>query len=158
MRPKFTSKQDLSQFEEFFKATKVLDYRQVSYGYYDDPHYSGLNTATLAAIHQEGWNGLPARTFMTSAAVAFNKELNTLQKDLFAYLAMGGKNLTPILNRIGKQGARKIQFVIDTGLFPHNTVSDAWADVKGFNKALFHYGDLKESTTFKISKGKDSGV
>ncbi|HDR2377027.1 TPA: hypothetical protein QCH88_004273 [Enterobacter asburiae] len=158
MKPKFTSTQDLSQLENFFKATKVLDYRQVSYGYYDDPHYSGLNTATLAAIHQEGWNGLPARTFMTSAAVAFNKELTKLQKDLFAYLAQGGQNVTPILNRIGKAGARKIKFVIDSGLFPNNRVSDAWADVKGFSEALYHYGDLKESTTFRISKGKDSGV
>lgn len=158
MKPKFTSKQDLSQLENFFKAVKVLDYRQVSYGYYDDPHYSGLNTATLAAIHQEGWNGLPARTFMTSASVAYTKELNKIQKDLFAYLALGGTNLTPILNRIGKSGVRKIQFVIDTGLFPHNRVSDAWADVKGFNEALIHYGDLKDSTTFRISKGKDTGV
>ncbi|ADP02459.1 conserved hypothetical protein [Salmonella phage PVPSE1] len=156
MRPKFTSKQDLSQFENFFRATQQLDSRQVSYGYYDDPHYSGLNTATLAAIHQEGWNGLPARTFMTSAAVAFNKELEKLQKELFGYLASGGRNPTPMLNKIGKAGARKIKFVIDSGLFPHNRVSDAWADVKGFSEAMYHYGDLKESTTFRVSNSRGS--
>lgn len=158
MRPKFTSKQDLSRMENFFKAVKVLDYRQVSYGYYDDIHYSGLNTATLAAIHEQGWNGLPARSFMTSSAIAFNKELKRLQKDLFVYLAAGGQDPTPILNMIGKAGVRKIKFVIDTGLFPNNTVSQAWAEVKGFNEAMKHYGDLKQSTSFRVSRGKDMVV
>lgn len=63
----------------FFNAVKKLDYRQVSYGFFDDPHYSGLNTATLAAIHQEGWNNLPARTFMTSAGVFSRKNLKNFR-------------------------------------------------------------------------------
>ena len=158
MGAKFTSKQDLRQFENFFKAVKVLDYRQVTYGFYDEPHYSGLNMATLAAIHEEGWNGLPARSFMTSTAILFAKELKRFQKELFTYLAVGGKDPTPILNMIGKAGAKKIKFVIDSGKFPHPTVSDSWADVKGFNQALIHYGDLKSAASFKVSKGKDKEV
>lgn len=155
MKVKFTSKQDLSQLENFFKAVKVLDYRQVTYGFYDNPHYSGLNTATLAAIHEQGWNGLPARSFITSTAVLFNKELRKFQGDLFTYFAAGGKDPTPILDMIGKAGANKIRFIIDAGKFPHPTVSNSWADVKGFSQALIHYGDLQSSATFKVTKGKD---
>ena len=59
---------------------------------------------------------------------------------------------------IGKAGAKKIQFVIDAGKFPHPTVSDSWADVKGFKEALIHYGDLKSAASFKVSKGKDKEV
>ena len=158
MSAKFTSKQDLRQFENFFKAVKVLDYRQVTYGFYDEPHYSGLNMATLAAIHEEGWNGLPARSFMTSTSILFAKDLKRFQKDLFAYFAAGGQDATPIFNMIGKAGAKKIQFVIDSGKFPHPTVSDSWADVKGFKEALIHYGDLKSAASFKVSKGKDKEV
>ena len=158
MSAKFTSKQDLRQFENFFKAVKVLDYRQVTYGFYDEPHYSGLNMATLAAIHEEGWNGLPARSFMTSTSILFAKDLKRFQKDLFAYFAAGGQDATPIFNMIGKAGAKKIQFVIDSGKFPHPTVSDSWADVKGFHEALIHYGDLKSAASFKVSKGKDKEV
>lgn len=155
MPVKFTSSQDLRQFENFFKAVKVLDYRQVTYGFYDDPHYSDLNMATLAAIHEQGWNGLPARSFMTSTSILFAKELNRFQKDLFTYFAAGGQDPTPIFNMIGKAGANKIRFVIDAGKFPHPTVSDSWADVKGFSQALIHYGDLKGAATFKVTKGKD---
>ena len=158
MKPNFKSTQDLRQLENFFKAVKTLDFRQVTYGFYDDPHYSGLNTATLAAIHQEGWNGLPARTFMTSAAIAFQKDLKKFQIELFSHLAAGGNDGEPILKRIGKAGAEKIKFVIDAGMFPHNTVSDAWADVKGFSDAMYHYSDLKDSATFKVSKGKNLGA
>lgn len=155
MSLKFKSKQDLSQFLNFGKAVRKLDYRQLSYGFYDDPHYSGLNTAALAAIHQEGWNGLPARTFMTSSAVAFQKDLRKFQIDLFGQLAAGASDPTPALKRIGQAGADKIRFIIDGGLFPNNTVSDQWADVKGFKEAMYHYGDLKSSATFKITTGKN---
>lgn len=158
MRTKFKSHQDLSAVENFYKSVQQLDKKQVSYGYYDDPHYSGLNTATLAAIHEQGWNNLPARTFITSAAVSFQKDLEKLQKELFGTLASGSNNPTPMLKKIGKAGAEKIKFVIDSGLFPHNTVSDAWADVKGFSAAMYHYGDLRDSTTYKISNRRGSGA
>lgn len=155
MQAKLTSKQDLSQFEKFFKAVKTLDYRQVTYGFYDEKHYSGLNMATLAAIHEQGWNNLPARSFITSSAIMFSPTLGKYQKDLFTYLAAGGRDPTPILNMIGKAGAKKIQFVIDAGKFPFPTVSDQWAGVKGFKEAMIHYGDLKSSASFRVTKGKD---
>lgn len=151
MTPNFKSTQDLSQLEDFFKGVMSLEDKKVSYGFYDDPHYSGLNTATLAAIHQEGWGGLPVRNFMTTSAVAYTKELNKIQKDLFAYLALGGKNVEPILNRIGKGGARKIRLIIESGEFSNNKVSQEWSDVKGFSDAMYHYGDLKASATFRVS-------
>lgn len=155
MKPVFKSKQDLSQLENFFKGVMSLEKKTVSYGFYDDPHYSGLNTATLAAIHQEGWNGLPARNFMTSTSVNFRKDLNKLQQELFGHLAAGGTSPDPILRKIGKDGADKIRFIIDAGMFNNNRVSDAWADVKGFSEAGYHYGDLKESATFRISTGRE---
>lgn len=154
MKPNLSSTQDLSQLENFFKGVQRLEGKTLSYGFYDDPHYSGLNTATLAAIHEQGWNGLPARTFMTSTAVAFRKDLERLQKELFGHLAAGGASPDPFLKKIGREGADKIRFVINAGLFPNNMVSDAWADVKGFKDAMYHYGDLKESATFRISSGK----
>ena len=152
MSAKFTSKQDLSRLENFFKAVQQLESKKVTYGYYDDPHYCGLNTATLAAIHQNGWNGLPARNFMTSASVMFRKDLAKLQKELFGHLAAGGTNIDAQLRSIGQAGANKIKYVIETGSFNINKVSDAWADVKGFSDAMYHYSDLKEATTFKVTK------
>lgn len=147
---KFKSEQDLTQLQNFYKIVKSLDYRQLTYGFYDQPHYSGLNMATLAAIHQEGWGGLPARTFMTSSAIAFNSDYKKMQMKLFGHMAAGG-DPTTILKTIGEAGARKIKFIIDTGDFPHNTVSQEWASVKGFSQAMYHYGDLKNAATFKLS-------
>lgn len=152
---KFKSEQNLSQLENFYKAVRQLDYRQLSYGFYDEPHYSGLNVATLAAIHQQGWGGLPERPFMTSAAIAFNKDMQRFQKQLFGQL-VSGADPDSVLRKMGQAGANKIKFIIDSGSFPNNTVSDSWAGVKGFSEAMYHYGDLKNSATFKLSKGKKS--
>lgn len=69
-------------------------------------------------------------------------------------MAAGAQDPTPVLKQIGQAGADKIRYVIEGGLFPNNIVSDAWADVKGFKEAMFHYGDLKSSATYKISTGK----
>jgi hypothetical protein len=126
---------------------------EVEYGYFDTPHYSGLNMATLASIHEEGWNKLPARNFIYSTSINFKGDLNKLTKTLMADIA-SGVGWRKGLERIGKAGVRKIAYTIDTGTFSNPKVSKDWAAVKGFDDALKHYGDLKSGATFKISKGQ----
>lgn len=147
---------DVSMLERFMKSVRTLSYQQLTYGFYDQPHYSGLTVATLAAIHQQGWGNVPPRPFMTSAGIAFNKDLAELNIRLFGSMINGG-DPTTFLKAVGQAGADKIRFIIDSGSFPNNMVSPQWAAYKGFNQAMYHYGDLKQSATFKISKGKLRG-
>lgn len=153
MRTKFTSEQDLSQLDNFFKQVTALSKKEVDYGYFDERHYSGLNMATLAAIHEQGWNGLPSRDFIYSTQIAFKKELNTYVKGIFRDI-ISGIGFQNGLDKIGKAGAKKIQYVIDAGLFTNNKVSEKWAMRKGFSEALIHYGDLRNAATYKISNSK----
>lgn len=150
---KFVSTQDLSEFENFFKEVSVLAKKKVSYGYFDDQHYSGLNMATLAAIHEQGWNNLPERNFIYSTQIQFRNDLNNLTRQL-VHDIINKKGHTNGLERIGKAGVKKMKTVIDDGLFTNNKVSGSWAAVKGFNEALIHFGDLRQATTFKISAYK----
>lgn len=148
---KFKSEQDLSALTRFNKEINELSHNELEYGYYDTPHYSGLNMATLASIHEEGWNKLPARNFMYSTSIHFKGDLNKLTKTLMADIA-AGRGWRKGLERIGRAGSRKITFTIDSGMFSNPKVSKDWAAVKGFDDALKHYGDLKSAATFKISK------
>ncbi|AXN57738.1 hypothetical protein [Acinetobacter phage ABPH49] len=147
---KYVSTQDLSAFDNFFNELKVLENKKVSYGYFDERHYSGLNMATLAAIHEQGWNGLPQRDFIYSTQIAFKADLNKMTRQLM-YDIINRKGHEEGLRRIGNAGVKKMKYVIDTGAFSNNTVSDNWAAVKGFNEALIHYGDLREATSFKVT-------
>lgn len=151
MIAKFKSEQDLSALGNFHKQVKQLESREVNYGYFDERHYSGLNMATLAAIHEQGWNGLPARDFIYSTQINFTKDLQRLIKRLFSNIANGISSESG-LSSIGKAGAEKIKYTIDTGTFSNNKVSEQWAETKGFSDALIHYGDLRNAATFKVSK------
>lgn len=148
---KFKSTQDLSALTSFHNGVKELCKFQVEYGYFDEAHYSGLNMATLAAIHEQGWNGLPQRDFIYSTQMVFRNDLPKLNKSLYGDIA-AGKGHKAGLDRIGKAGAKKIRYVIDGGHFSNNRVSDSWAAIKGFSDALIHYGDLRAASTFKVSK------
>ena len=142
MRAVFKSQQDTSELDRIFKETMGLEKNTIEYGFFDDPHYSGLNTATLAAIHQEGWNNLPVRNFMTSADILFREE------DLPKYTVHVMKAI--IDGRGVNAAANRIQWVINYGQFSNNQVSAEWAARKGFSEAMYHYNDLVNSVRFKI--------
>lgn len=148
---KRTSTQDLSELERFYNTLNELSHLEAEYGFYDEAHYSGLNMATLAAIHEQGWNDLPERNFIYSTSVQFRADLNRLTKQMMEEI-IRGEGYQKGLQRIGNAGAKKIAFTIDAGLFTNNKVSDKWAAVKGFSEAMKHYGDLKAAATFKVVK------
>lgn len=148
---KFKSTQDLSEMEKYFSQLNALSEKEVEYGFYDEAHYSGLNMATLAAIHEEGWNKLPERNFMYSTSIHFKTGLLRHIKNMH-YAIAKGKPFQPYLQRIGKDGADSIRFTIDQGMFSNPKVSKDWASVKGFDDALVHYGDLASAATFRIVK------
>lgn len=150
---KFKSKQDLSALTHYFKQLTELSEKEVEYGFYDEKHYSGLNMATLAAIHEQGWNGLPERNFMYSTSVSFTVGLQKHVKNMHRAIVQG-KPFTPYLERIGKAGADSIRYTIDLGTFSNPKVSKDWAAVKGFDDAMIHYGDLASAATYRVTKNK----
>lgn len=148
---KYTSKQDLSAFTEFYNEVKELTKFQVRYGYFDDVHYSGLNMATLAAIHEQGWGNNPERNFIYSTQIAFKGDLTKQLKRMYRGI-IAKKGFRSYLDELGKKGVKAIKLTIDTGDFTNNKVSQEWANVKGFSEALIHYGDLRAATTYKVSQ------
>lgn len=153
---RFKSKQDLSAFLDFGNKVMQLNGKSIEYGYYDKPHYSGLNLATLAAIHEEGWGTVPMRNFMTSADILFSPELERLNRKLFRDI-LSGVNVDVALKNIAVKATKKIEFVIDRGLFNNPTVSKKTQQYRQrvgtnnpSNSALFHYGDLKNGAEWKI--------
>lgn len=150
---KFKSTQDLSALESFYNQVKELAGFEVQYGYFDEVHYSGLNMATLAATHEQGWNGLPQRDFIYSTQLAFKGDLQKHLTKMYRNM-IAGKGYRADLNAIGKAGVKGIKQTIDSGHFSNNRVSESWASVKGFSEALIHYGDLRAATTFKVATVK----
>lgn len=150
----YRSKQDLSAFDDFYKTVKSLENKKVSYGFYDNPHYSDLNTATLAAIHTEGWGGLPPRNFMESSSLLFKKDLEKVLNEMFDSIIGGNKSFEGNLKKLGKVAVKNLEQTIKSGKFTNNTVSPAWAEVKGFSEAMIHYGDLVGSASWKIENTK----
>lgn len=148
---KFKSEQDLSEMERYFSQLSDLSEKEVEYGFYDDKHYSGLNMATLAAIHEQGWNKLPERNFMYSTSIHFKTGLGKHIKRMHLEIAKG-KSFLPYLDKIGKDGADSIRYTIDQGTFSNPKVSKDWAAVKGFDDALHHFGDMAAAATYKVVK------
>lgn len=153
---KFTSEQDLSAFMRLGDNVKKLDNKTLEYGYFEKRHSSGLNYATLAAIHEYGWNKLPMRNFMTSTAILFRPELEKAITKLFSDIA-SGTSAEIALARIAVKATKKIEFVIDQGLFSNpkvKTKTQKWRQSVGTNNpsnsALFHYGDLKKGAEWRI--------
>lgn len=140
---------DFSVMDHYYDQITELEGKEIEVGFFDEPHYSGLNMATLAAIHENGWHNLPERNFMLSTAVHYRgglyKNLAKLHSDI-----LKRKPYTAALNKIGKDYADSIRFTIDQGTFTNNRVSSEWASVKGFSDAMIHYGDLYSSAKFKI--------
>lgn len=147
----YKSRQDLSELENYFKNLNGLSAKEVEYGFYDDPHYSGLNMATLAAIHEQGWHNLPERNFMYSTSIHFKPNEAKHVKRIHRAIVQG-RPIEPLLAKLGRDGAESIKMTIDQGTFSNPKVSRDWASVKGFSDALIHYGDLRDSTTFKVVK------
>lgn len=145
----FKSKQDLSELERYFGQLTELAGKEVEYGFYDEKHYSGLNMATLAAIHEQGWNKLPERNFMYSTSIAFREGLQRHIKNMHLGI-IKGRPFTAYLNKIGQDAADSIRFTISMGTFSNPKVSKDWAAVKGFDDAMIHFGDLSSAATFKV--------
>ena len=126
----FKSKQDLSELGKYFDRVNDLAEQEVEYGFFDEAHYSGLNMATLAAIHEEGWNNLPERNFIYSTSIHYkgglHKHLQNMHRAIVA-----GRPATTYLKKIGKDGADSIRMTIAQGSFSNPKVSTDWAKVKG---------------------------
>lgn len=148
-----TSKTDIRDLERYFKQLSHLSKKEVQYGFYDQKHYSGLNMATLAAIHEQGWNNLPERNFMYSTAILFKTGLAKHIKRMHNAIIQK-KPFGPSLEKIGRDGAESLRFTIDQGTFTNPRVSKEWAGVKGFDAAMVHYGDLSSAATFKVTSAK----
>lgn len=142
---------DIRELKRYFKQLSDLSKKEVEYGFYGEKHYSGLNMATLAAIHEQGWNNLPQRNFMLSTALLYQQGLAKHIKRMHNGIIQG-KGFTDYLQKIGKDGANSIRFTIDKGSFSNPTVSREWAGHKGFDDAMIHYGDLASAATYKITK------
>ena len=143
--------QDLSELENYFSSLTELATKQVEYGFYDEQHYSGLNMATLAAIHEQGWHNLPERNFIYSTAALYNENLSKHLKNMHKAI-VAKRPYSPYLQKIGRDGAASIKYTIQQGTFSNPKVSRKWAAVKGFDDAMIHYGDLSEAATFKVVK------
>ena len=153
LKVKCQTRFNLKRLDRFYKELVRLESKTITYGFYDEPHPSGLNIATLAAIHNFGWNGLPVRNFMETAFAFHSTQLQTLTEKLLRAMARGS-SAEAILKQMGDTGAKAIQFVIEAGQFSNPTVSEQWAQEKGFNEAMRHYDVLLESATFKIGQQK----
>lgn len=148
---KYKSTQDLSEFERYFNQLTDLSKKEVEYGFFDEKHYSGLNMATLAAIHEQGWNNLPERNFMYSTSILFKTGLQRHIKNMHAAI-ISKKPFTSYLERIGTDGANSIRYTIGQGTFSNPKVSQDWASIKGFDDALVHFGDLSAAATYRVVK------
>lgn len=142
---------DISELERYFSQLSDLAQKEVEYGFYDQKHYSGLNMATIAAIHEQGWNNLPERNFMFSTTFYFQAGLAKHIKRMHNGIIQG-RGFSSYLEKIGKDGADSIRFTIDQGTFSNPKVSKDWASHKGFDEALVHYGDLASAATYKVVK------
>ncbi|AGE18457.1 MULTISPECIES: hypothetical protein [Serratia] len=139
-----------SDFSGLINMYKIIDEApEVEYGYYDEPHHSGLNMATLARIHEEGWNGLPARNFMFSAGVAARKSQQK-QIRLFIQSAANGKRNIKALQEAGNIGVRTIKETIQNGNFSNPINAPDTAAIKGHNHALIEQGELMEGAKVKL--------
>lgn len=154
IRMKGKTRIDVSGLRRFEKRLEQLVKTQVEEGFYDDMHYSGLTNAQLMTIHEFGYGGLPQRNVMLSSSLSFQYQLPKLVKQIYRNIVVNGKSPEVALKLIGQKFVETTQFVIDAGLFSNNQVSKEWSDVKGFSEAMIHYGDLKDSCQYKITKSE----
>ena len=138
------------------KAKRAIDGLTVSYGFYSDQHYSGMTVAGLARILASGVSfadGQP-RDFMTCAAN--NRDLQSYTMKILRQItkeALNGRTqFTGKLNALGLYAQTILYQTIHLGTYNYPRNSTAWANVKGFNKAMVHHGDLIKSISYRIEK------
>ena len=154
IKMKATTKMDLSGLRRFEKRLEQLVKTQVEAGFYDDPHYSGMTTAALMTIHELGYGGLPQRNVMLSSSLSFKYELPKLIKNVYRNIVINGKMPETALKIVGQKYVDSIQFTIDAGTFSNPKVSQEWSKVKGFDDAMHHFGDLRDSCKYKITNSE----
>lgn len=150
IRLKGQTKLDLSGLRKFEKRLKDLCSKEVEAGFYDDPHYSGMTTAQLMTIHEFGYGNLPQRNVMLSSMLAFKYDAPKYIKQVYRAVVFRGQSAETALKLVGIKMEQGIKFTIDAGTFSNPKVSQQWANVKGFDSAMEHFSDLKNSTKYKI--------
>ncbi|HBJ1222276.1 TPA: hypothetical protein LAQ47_004039 [Escherichia coli] len=138
------------------KARRAIDGLTVSYGFYSDKHYSGMTVADLARILASGVSfadGQP-RDFMQVAAS--NKDLQNYTMKILRQItkeALNGRTqFTGKLNALGLYAQTILYQTIHLGTFNYPYNSPVWSQVKGFNKAMIHTGDLIKSISYRVTK------
>lgn len=149
LKGKFACQQDLSEFKKLHQKLNQLSSKAVEYGYFGTEHYSGLNSATLAWILENGLGSGFPRDFMKSSALMASKNSTKLLKEVISILLSGG-SVETALTKVGRYSVDNVKWIVWRGTFSNNTVSAAWAAVKGFDEALRHHGDLMNSTSYRI--------
>lgn len=144
------TKVDLTGLKRLERRLKDLCIKEVEAGFYDDPHYSGLTTAQLMTIHEFGYGNLPQRNVMLSSMLAFKYDASKYIKQAYRSVVFKGQSAETALKLIGKKMEQGIKFTIDTSSFSNPIVSPQWAAEKGFDSAMEHYSDLKNSAKYQV--------
>lgn len=155
IKMKATTKMDMSGLRRFEKRLQQLVKTQVEAGFYDDPHYSGMTTAQLMNIHEFGYGNNPQRNVMLTSSLSFKYELPRLIKNVYRSIVVAGKMPETALKVVGQKYVETIQFTIDAGTFSNPKVSPAWAAVKGFDEAMIHFSDLRDSCKYKVTQNAE---
>ena len=155
IKMKATTKMDMSGLRRLEKRLQQLVKTQVEAGFYDDPHYSGMTTAQLMNIHEFGYGNNPQRNVMLSSSLSFKYELPRLIKNVYRSIVVAGKMPETALKVVGQKYVDAITFTIDAGTFSNPKVSPAWAAVKGFDDAMYHFSDLRDSCKYKVTQNAE---
>ena len=138
----------LRHLERAYNKWKKLESKKIEYGFFNDSHYSGLNVATLAFYLDSGTTKILPFNFMLRSALSnargMRKNLARLNKEIM----QGKANYKDIVEDIAKQATEYLQQHMRHG--GYTVRSEAWAKEKGFNDALYHYGDLIEAASYKV--------
>ena len=107
-----------------------------------------INNATLGAVHEFGTNNIPARPWLNPGVASGNAEyLNIIERVL-----SDGEQLDVALERIGVVAVGKVQKYMRDLRTPPNAPSTIKR--KGSSNPLIDTGVLRQSVTYKVTRGK----
>lgn len=138
----------LRHLERARQRWKKLESKKIEYGFFDDPHYSGLNVATLAFYLDSGTTKILPFNFMLRSALSNARGMRKNLARLNKAIMQGDKDYQKVVKDIAQQATEFLQQHMRHG--GYTVRSEAWAKEKGFNDALYHYGDLIEAASYKV--------
>ena len=107
-----------------------------------------INNATLGAVHEFGTDNIPARPWLNPGVASGEKEyLNIIERTL-----NNGEELDVALERIGVVAVGKVQKYMRDLRTPPNKPSTIKR--KGSSNPLIDTGVLRQSVTYKVTRGK----